>query len=114
MDRQDLNLIKTRTLFLTEGVTSSEIVLKDDVGGDMYFKVKIEYVEEDERSTDFSVTDPFHADVTIKTTPDSFTRLNEPQNIGKYGDKELFFDFLVEPWISEEDGHKVTISFYTN
>ena len=109
-----MNLIKTRTLLLTEGVTSSEIVLTDDVGGDMYFRIKIEYIEEENRSTDFNVIDPFHADVTIKTTPDSFTRLNEPQNIGKYENKELYFDFLVEPCISEEDGHKVTISFYTN
>lgn len=37
MSEQMLELIKTRTIFLKEGQTSGEVVLVDEVGGNMYF-----------------------------------------------------------------------------
>ncbi|HIY88184.1 MAG TPA: hypothetical protein H9824_05715 [Candidatus Bacteroides pullicola] len=114
---EDLELIKTRNLFLKEGAPSGEIVLVDNIGGDMYFTFKLKYVgnSEKEGSTQFNVKDDFHAELVIDTKPFSFTKLKEPLYIGNYqGSKYLYLDFIVQPCASLGEPHNVIVSFYVN
>lgn len=80
-----LELIKTRTIFLKEGQTSGEVVLVDEVGGNMYFTFLLKYInKEGTGRTHFGVIDDYHASMTIETKPNSFTQLDEPLEIGTY------------------------------
>lgn len=116
MSEQNLELIKTRTLFLKEGVKSGEIVLVDDIGGNMFFSFLLKYVHEGtEGKTQFQVLDDFHAMVTIETRPSAITKLKEPLEIGTYQQsKVLYLDVVVEPCTALGEDHNVTISFYIN
>lgn len=114
MTGQNLELIETRTLFLKRGQPSSDIVLKDDIGGDMYFSLSLEYIGDNEHGkTSLDITDGHHASLTVETRPAAITRLTEPYAIGTYRDgKTLYLDFTVKPSTAGE--HEVNISFYTN
>ena len=114
MTVQNLELIETRTLFLKRGQPSSDIVLKDDIGGDMYFSLTLEYIGDNEHGkTSLDITDGHHASLTVETRPAAITRLTEPYAIGTYRDgKTLYLDFTVKPSTAGE--HEVNVSFYTN
>lgn len=117
MSEKFLELIKTRTIFLNEGLESGELVLVDDIGGDMYFTFLLRYVPENSAvNTHFEVIDSFHARMTVETRPNSFTQLNEPLEIGTYQQKRvLYMDVAVEPCLNQEERkHRVTVSFYTD
>lgn len=114
MSEQNLELITTRNLFLKEGIQSSEILLKD-TDGDMYFRMTLKYVgDEEDGRTQFEIIDPHHAAFIVETRPNAITRLASPYEIGTYQtDKTLYFDFTVQPRM-ESGEHEVTVSFYTN
>ena len=116
MKEQDLDVIKTRTLMLKNGVCSSEIVLTDPDGGDMYFTFEIRYISDTKLSqTHIYVTDIHHAKLVIDTTPAAITKPKEMIEIGTYGknNKKLYLGFYVQPQIVQDGDHNVTITFYT-
>ena len=94
---------------------SGDVVLVDEIGGNMYFKLKLNYVLDGRPSnTHFNVLDNFHAEMTMETTKKSFTKFEEPLEIGTYQDKKLYIDVAVEPCLDDTNNtHRVTISFYT-
>ena len=108
-------IIKTRNIFLKEGEKSSEIVLVDSEGeGDMYFTFTLKYLQTDVRQTHLMITDAFHANIIIETTPNSLTTLGKPYVVGSYAsNKELLIDFIVQPSDANKL-HSVTITFYVN
>lgn len=107
-----LELIKTRELYLKEGVKSNEVVLVDEVGGDMYFTFTLVYVEGKNTNTHFYAKDNFHADVVIETAPNVTTEWEEPVHIGSYAkERKLYFDVVVEPR-SAMGKHRVVLSFF--
>lgn len=115
MSEQQLELIKTVTLFLNEGIPSGDVVLDDKAGGDIYLNFVLRYSNDgtSSRST-FSADDEHHAQVTIHTRPGATTRFASPALIGTYGNsKGLYLYVVAEPKI-EGAGHRTTIMFYTN
>lgn len=111
MDKQNLEIVKTRTLFLKEHEDSNEIILTGD-GEDMFFTVCLHYILSGVQGhTHIEIKDTHHAKFTIETTPSSITKLTSPYRIGVYKEKSLYFDFVVQP--KEVDGtHHVTLTFY--
>ena len=64
MKEQDLEIIKSRTLFLKEGDKSSEIILVDPCNGDMYFTFELKYIEDIvSAKTKLSIKDEHHAEL---------------------------------------------------
>ena len=93
MSEQSLELIKTRTLFLAEGIWSGDVVLVDNIGGNMYFNLQIRYVSEDSAArTKFDIVDSFHAKMVFETKPKSLAKFDEPIEIGTYQERRLFLD----------------------
>lgn len=110
----NLEIIKTRNLYLKDGVPSDEIVLVDAQGeGDMYFTFIIKYVN-GKGVTHFNAQDNFHASIIIETSASALTKTERPFLVGKYGnDRDLFVGFVVNPSNSDGD-HNMVITFYTN
>ena len=115
MSEQQLELIKTVTLFLNEGIPSGDVVLDDKAGGDIYLTFALRYSDDSAVSkSTFNADDEHHAQVTIHTRPGATTRFASPTLIGTYGSsKDLYLHVVVEPKI-EGAGHRTTIIFYTN
>ena len=91
MDKQNLELVKTRTIFLIDGEMSSELVLTDPSGDPMYFKFMLKQRKDDESvSTNFNVIDPYHAEVTITSNLVAITKMEEQLEIGDYNQKPLY------------------------
>ncbi|MDE6096316.1 MAG: hypothetical protein K2G52_09010 [Muribaculaceae bacterium] len=116
MTFQDLDVIKSRTLFMKQGLHSGEVLLVDPDGGDMYFTFELRYTAEGSAgSTRFSSRDSHHADVIIDTRPNAITEPSEPIRIGTYGadNKPLYLGFVVQPQIGDTGLHNVIVTFYT-
>ncbi len=113
-EQSSLELIKSRSVLLKEGQQSSEIVLKGDEEGDMFFSFLLKYVHVgSDGQTILKIIDDFHAELTIETQPSAFTRLNEPIEIGTYQSKTLYLGIAVNPCNTLNE-HEVTITFYTD
>lgn len=114
-DSNNIEIIKTRNIFLKEGVVSDDIVLVDEVGGNMYFTFELKYVPDlNEAQTRVRISDDFHAKVVIETQPFATTSLPEPFNIGSYGNgKDFLIDFKIFP-VMQDGTHSATITFYTS
>lgn len=109
----NLEIIKTRNLYLKEGIPSEEIVLVDTQGeGDMYFTFTIKYTK-GISSTHYSAEDEFHANITIETSASAITKPKHPFLVGEYGNKNLLIGFVVNPCTADGD-HNVVVTFYTN
>lgn len=116
MNIQNLDVIKSRTLFLKKNVPSSEVVLVDPSEGDMYFTFELRYIAQGEKAeTRFTSRDAFHADVVIDTRPNAITEPDEPIRIGEYGPerKPLYLGFVVQPQLAQSGQHNVIVTFYT-
>lgn len=115
MTEQDLEVIKSRTLVLKCNERSSDIVLVDPTGGDMYFTFELKYVtEECNGTTQLTATDPYHADVVIDTRPNAITKPNGFIHLGTYGyGRPLYLGFVVQPQIGQSGEHNVIVTFYT-
>lgn len=112
MKREYLEIIKTRTIFLKENELSSDLILAGDYDGNMFFKFKLVYIEEQsEGRTKFDVTDEHHATFTIDTKPNANTALVDPMEIGTYQGKALYVDFNIGPLDSLSGQHTVIITF---
>lgn len=116
MSDKNLELIETFLLHLKEGVVSSPVLLKDEIGGDMYFTFLLKYIQDSGAGkTQLQIIDKFHAAFIIDTKPFSSTTLSKPAELGTYANnKKLYINIVVDPVDKEGDPHKVTISFYTN
>lgn len=116
MNIQDLDVIKSRTLFLKKNIPSSEVVLVDPYEGDMYFTFELRYISHGEKAeTRFISRDTHHADVVIDTRPNAITEPDVPIEIGSYGPehKTLYLGFVVQPQIANSGQHNVIVTFYT-
>lgn len=116
MSEQLLELIKTRTLLLQEGALSPEIVLRDEIGGDMYFKVLlIPAADKSAAVTNLEIIDDFHATFTVGINPRSITRFENPIEIGSYNEnRRLYINVVVQPVENDGEPHNVIVLFYTN
>ena len=109
-------VIKSRTLVLKNGEKSSEVMLADFDGGNMYFTFELRYVENEEAGkTRFSPIDAHHANFLIDTLPNAITKPNSIIEIGTYGknNTRLFVGYVVQPQIANSGEHNVVITFYT-
>ena len=116
MTFQDLDVIKSRTLFMKSGVHSGEVLLVDPGNENMYFTFRLRYTSEGEPgSTQFTARDAQHADVIIDTRPNAITEPSQPIWIGTYGNdkKDLYLGFVVQPQIGTTGLHSVIVTFYT-
>lgn len=113
MNKQDLIVIKNRTLILKNGEASDEVVLTDPIGGDMYFRFKIVYIPEDtEGKIRYIPSDDFHATIEIDTCPAAVTENISPARIGTYENKyPLYFDVVVEQQTPQTERHNVIVTF---
>lgn len=112
IDKKSLEIVKTRTLFLKENELSNEIVLTGDIE-DMYFTVSLHYIANAVKGhTHIEIMDAYHANFSIETTPSSITKLVSPHKIGVYKNRNLYFDFVVQPQEADKT-HNVTLTFYT-
>lgn len=111
--KDELEIIKTRTIFLKAGEFSEDIVLVDKDGdGDIYFTFGLKYVLSEKSDTHFDIKDAHHAVIEIETKPNAITRLETPYKLGTYGkDRELLINFIVQPK-NADDTHNITITFY--
>lgn len=111
---EELEVIKTRTLFLKAG-TRSERILLADPAGDMYFTFLLRYTDGDKHETTFRVPTSQLAEFEIGTTPNGITRPLHPIEIGTYGKdrKPLYVGFVVQPQVIQSGEHQVLITFYT-
>lgn len=114
MTEQDLTVIKSRTLVLREHEKSSEIVLTDDVEGDMYFSFELMYIPDNaEGKVRYNPIDDFHAKIEIDAYPTAVTEMSKPAKIGTYqNDYPLYFSIVVEPQLEQSKSHNVLITFY--
>jgi|GEM_PF-1832883 len=116
MTEKDLEIIKSRPLFLKNGERSGEVVLVDPDGGDMFFTFELHYAEDkNEGKTRFRALDAHHAEFVIDTLPDAITKPEDFIEIGTYGasSKPLYMGFVVQPQIAQSGEHNVIITFYT-
>ena len=116
MNISDLDVIKSRTLFLRKNEPSGEVILVDPAEGDMYFTFELRYIDPDQKAqTRFTSRDAFHADVVIETRPNAITEPDEPIRFGNYGPdhKPLYLGFVVQPQIAQSGQHNVIVTFYT-
>ena len=116
MKEQDLEIIKSRTLFLKEGDKSSEIILVDPCNGDMYFTFELKYIEDIvSAKTKLSIKDEHHAELVIDTTPNGITKPENVIELGTYGaeNRPLYIGFVIQPQIANSSEHNVIITFYT-
>lgn len=112
---QDFEVIKSRTLVLKSGEPSSEVILTDPQGGDMYFTFRLDYIHDSgSGDTRLTATDSHHALVEIQTRPNAITKPSEYLELGTYGNgKPLYLGFVVQPQIAQSGEHNVIITFYT-
>ncbi|MDE6227684.1 MAG: hypothetical protein K2M63_09235 [Muribaculaceae bacterium] len=116
MTFQELDIIKSRTLFLKNNIASGEVILSDPDGGDMYFTFRLRYIDPDtEAKTTLTSVDQFHATVEIDVRPNAIIETEEPLPIGTYGkdNKPLYLGIVVQPQIANSGQHNVIITFYT-
>lgn len=116
MNEQDLEIIKSRSLFLKNGERSSEVVLVDPDGGDMFFTFELRYAEDKNKGkTRLRAIDAHHAEFIIDTLPEAITKPADFIEIGTYGvlNKPLYLGFVVQPQIAQSGEHNVIITFYT-
>ena len=116
MTEQDLEIIKSRPLFLKNGERSSEVILADPEGGNMFFTFELRYAQnKDTGKTRFRVLDSHHAEFVIDTLPEAITKPADFIEIGTYGalNKPLYLGFVVLPQIAQRGEHNVIITFYT-
>lgn len=116
MTEQDLEIIKSRPLFLKNGERSSEVVLVDPDGGDMFFTFELRYAEDKNKGkTRLRAIDAHHAEFIIDTLPEAITKPADFIEIGTYGvlNKPLYMGFVVQPQIAQSGEHNVIITFYT-
>lgn len=115
MREQDLEIIKSRQLFLRNGVRSSEVLLADPDGGDSYLTFEIRHIGENAPGiTDWTTTDSHHAAFVIDARPNAITRPESPIYIGTYGanNRPLYLGFVIQPQIGQSEEHEATITFY--
>ncbi len=116
MTFQNLDVIKSRTLLLTVGVPSPEILLADPNGDDIYFVFELLYARPDGGSvTRLMPRDPRHAKIEIEIPENTLlVEPSEPLRVGSYGSRQqpLFIGFVVEPQTGFSDRYKLTVTFY--
>lgn len=115
MTFQSLDVIKSRTLLLTVGEPSPEILLVDPDGGDIYFVFELLYAQPGSRGvTRLLPRDPFHAKIEIEITRNSLVEPSEPIPVGTYGAHHLplYVGFAVSPQYNGTEKHDVTVTFY--
>jgi hypothetical protein len=117
MCEQNLEIIKTRDIFLKNGEKSDVVLLKDPEGVvDMHFTFCLKYVGDNvQTQTHYKVADKSSADFIIETRPNSYTELKQPFRIGTFGKEEkgLFINFKVYP-CDESNTHHMYLSFLTS
>lgn len=111
MSRENLELIKSRTIFLKENEFSSDIVLVGDNDGDMFFKFRLYYSDNSKGAAQFDAKDEHHAMFMIATKPNAMTALVEPLEIGTYQGRILYIDINIEPCQVQGGPHRLTVNF---
>lgn len=114
MDEKDLVVIKSRNLMLRDGIKSSEVLLVDPTGGDMFFTFELKYIANNaDGHTNWTTFGPHNAAFVIDVRPNAITRPQEPILIGTYGNpsKPLYLNFVVQPQIAQTGEHETTVIF---
>lgn len=114
MNKQDLIVLKSRTLVLKNREISDEVVLTDPKGGDAFFRFEIIYIsDEAEGKVRFLPSDDRHAKIEIDTTPLAVAAgTHFPIRIGTYEDKyPLFFEIVVQEQTPQTETHNVIVTF---
>jgi len=115
MDKHHFDIIDNKELFLKRGETSSEVVIEDKNGENLFLTFKLNYISKtDKGHTHWRVIDEHHGVFEIDTRPNSVTQPSELIEIGTTEDgKPIFIGFLVQAQIPQTGQHQVTITIYT-
>lgn len=113
MAEKELEMFKSRQLFLKGGDKSGYVVLADPVGGDIYLSFQLNYIPANSNGeTHLTPTDKSHADIVIDTPKGGITKPQHPLLIGTYGKRALYLSFVVQPLNSQSEEHEITVMFY--